>query len=302
MCLKKIGVFIDGNYLYHVSNYYFFAHSRKTRISISGIQNFICQKAAELEKGNLNSYRITDSHYFRGRISADAAQKKDILYSERAFDDILMREGIKTHYLPIGPHGGEKGVDVSLALEAFEITSIKNFDIVALVASDGDYIPLVRKLQSLGARVMLLGWSFQYTDDEGGIRNTGTSQRLLREVAYPLVMSDIVDKERGSHIEELFVTSQSFSTPPNLPPAQNAVSEPDEDSVFYGTVAELKQSFGFIESPEGHLFFSFFELNVPQDKIKINDRVSFIIGKNDKGICAKDVRLEEPVAYLGPGQ
>ena len=47
-------------------------------------------------------------------------------------------------------HGMEKGVDVSLALETLELAIFKQFNILVLIASDGDYVPLVRKLMQWG--------------------------------------------------------------------------------------------------------------------------------------------------------
>ena len=39
--LLRIGVFYDGTYFSHVSNYYLYQHERKSRLSISGIHEFI---------------------------------------------------------------------------------------------------------------------------------------------------------------------------------------------------------------------------------------------------------------------
>ena len=39
--LKRIGVFYDGNYFHHVSNFYAYYHPRQCRISISGLHEFI---------------------------------------------------------------------------------------------------------------------------------------------------------------------------------------------------------------------------------------------------------------------
>ena len=38
--LLRIGVFYDGQYFYHVSNYYAYQHERKSRISISGLHKY----------------------------------------------------------------------------------------------------------------------------------------------------------------------------------------------------------------------------------------------------------------------
>ena len=42
----KIGIFYDGNFFLHVSNYYQYYHARKSRISISGLHDFIRHRVA----------------------------------------------------------------------------------------------------------------------------------------------------------------------------------------------------------------------------------------------------------------
>ncbi len=54
----------------------------------------------------------------------------------------------------------EKGLDVWFALETYEMTLLKRYDVTVLVACDRDYLPLVRKLNALGGAVMVLGWDF----------------------------------------------------------------------------------------------------------------------------------------------
>ena len=125
---------------------------------------------------------ITDI-YFRGRLTAAEANLRHLLFSERNFDDVLTREGVVAHFLPVS-HGSEKGANISLALEAYEQMVHIGFDVVVLVACDGDYVPLVRKLNSLGARVMVIGWEYSYEDDNGGHRQTMTSGRLMAEATY----------------------------------------------------------------------------------------------------------------------
>ena len=207
--LMRIGIFYDGNYFYHVSNYYCYAHPRRARLSIPGIHEFIKKMVSEKEHVDERLCQIVDCHYFRGRLPAMEANARRILLNERIFDDILMREGVVTHYLPMS-HGMEKGVDVSLALETLELAIFKQFNILVLIASDGDYVPLVRKLNSLGTRVMVLAWNFEYMDDNGNLRYTGTSQKLLSEVSYPLIMDQIIDGKiriDRINVDSLFVPS-----------------------------------------------------------------------------------------------
>lgn len=160
--LTRIGVFYDGNYFLHVSNYYNYSHERRSRISISGLHAFIRRQVAEEEGVNERLCQIVDAHYFRGRLNAhEANQRGNQLFYDRLFDDILMSEGVVTHYLPVKTYQGyrqEKGIDVWLALEAFELAQYKKFDVVVLITSDGDYVPLIRKLNTLGSRIMVLSW------------------------------------------------------------------------------------------------------------------------------------------------
>lgn len=118
--LTRIGVFYDGNYFFHVSNYYRYHHAQHARISIKGLHDFIRHEVAEKEQTDVRYCQIVDAHYFRGRLSATDAQEKDKLYGERVFEDVLINEGVTTHFLPLSPQG-EKGIDVWLALEAFEL-------------------------------------------------------------------------------------------------------------------------------------------------------------------------------------
>src|SRR5690606_35953806 len=159
--LRRIGIFYDGTYFARVSNYYMYQHERQARISIEGLHNFVRERVSEIESVDKRFCQVVDAHYFRGRLSAKQAQENDSLYRERQFDDVLIREGVTMHLLPLSMHAGdmqEKGVDVWFALESYELATLKRFDISVLITGDGDFVPLVRKLNTLGTRVMLLAW------------------------------------------------------------------------------------------------------------------------------------------------
>ena len=191
--LIRIGVVYDGNFFLHVSNYYLYHHARGARISLDGLHAFVRSKVAELEGTESRLCPIVDAHYFRGRLPSKVVEERNRLLSERVFEDILIRQNITTHYLPIPEgRGSEKGIDVWLALETYELAVLKRFNVIVLIAGDGDFVPLVRKLNSLGTRVMLLGWDFRYQDENGDERETRTSQALQAESTYPLMMSSII--------------------------------------------------------------------------------------------------------------
>lgn len=329
--LLRIGIFYDGNYFYHVSNYYCYAHSRRSRLSLPGLHDFIKHLIAKNESISPKFCQIVDSHYFRGRLPAKEANERELLFNERMFDDILMREGVVTHYLPL-TRLGEKGVDVSLALEALELTIFKKFNVVVLIASDGDYLPLVRKLNSLGTRVMVLGWDFEYMDGNGNMRYTNTSVRLMNEVTYPVWMHSIIngtEKVYDLNIDSLFVPPSIHSAQKSEPVAQtqelqqpaaqqatpapaSMQDEPDIDdpqdeingNIIHpqtgsaarksGKIIQLKNGYGFISTDASakNLFFFWEDLeNTDFNELQVGDYLEYEPGINDRGECAKKIRL-----------
>lgn len=196
MGMLKIGVFYDGNYFLHVSNYYSHYSDVHRRLSLPGFHKFLCHAVARAEGVAEETCRVVTGHYFRGRLSAqDASHRCKQLYNDRVFDDVLMSVGVKTHYLPLRTRMGrkeEKGIDVWLALEAYERALHYHLDVVVLVSSDGEYVPLIRKLHTLGVRVLVLNWEFDYLDESGRQVSTRTSSDLLSEVTYALDADSLI--------------------------------------------------------------------------------------------------------------
>jgi uncharacterized LabA/DUF88 family protein len=217
--IVRIAVFYDGGYLYHVSNYYRFNHQRQARLHLGGFHRFIQHRVATFEQSDTRLCQIVEAHYFRGRFSvADIENKAERdndedfvvkpLKNDRLFDDVLMRANIATHFFGVDTRrepAREVGIDVWLALEAYDLAVHKKFDVLALVACDSDYVPLVRKLNSIGTRVVLLAWDFRTDRSE-----TRTSQALINECSYPIMMHEEIDnraRQRDPVIEGLFVDS-----------------------------------------------------------------------------------------------
>lgn len=307
--LTRIGVFYDGNYFLHVSNYYTYQHARHARLSVSGLHQFIRQSVATEEATDPRTCHIVDAHYFRGRLSAAEAQRANKLFADRQFDDILMKESVVTHYLPIKqkPTGRvEKGIDVWYALECYELAILKKFDVVCLIASDGDYVPLIRKLNTLGIRVMLLSWDFEFTDDAGQPRATRTSQDLLEEVTYPIAMHEVIDnrlRRNDALINDLFVKTEPIVAPLAARPAtalngqhEGAEEEDpdsdDQDQVYESVVKFLKSGYGFIAYPPNNLFFHQTDMvNADFNLLREGDAVQFNKVKIDEErTVAKNVR------------
>lgn len=308
--LIRIGVFYDGNYFLHVSNYYAYNHPRQSRVSIRGLHEFIRHQVAEEEAAEARHCQIVDSHFFRGRLPAQEAQQRgNLLYYERVFDDILMWEGVVTHYLPVRTSGGrreEKGIDVWMALESYELTLLKKLDVVVLITSDGDYVPLVRKLNTLGTRVMVLAWDFEFVDNDGNRVVTRTSQELIEEVTYPVSMHELLEtrsRRNDMLIQNLFVLRdlQSKPGPTNFAPSPSSLGRDgeggDDDSISEETydseISTLKNGYGFIKYDPNNLFFHHTDLVDSEfAELREGDAVEFNLGLNSEGEpVAKNVRL-----------
>jgi cold shock CspA family protein/uncharacterized LabA/DUF88 family protein len=279
--LIRIGIFYDGYYFFKVSNYYKYEHHRKSRISISGLHDFIRHEVAAItHTEDIRRCQIIDAHYFKGRSSAKEMGEK--VQSERIFEDILMRENIVTHYLPLRYNDNtwqEKGIDVWLALEAYELTIYKSFDIVVLVAGDGDYVPLVRKLNTLGTQVMLISWDYKYYNENGTLAETRTSRQLLEEVLYPLVMHERIDANPKSEIiNNLFVPDRKeivTESIGNIIAGKPGVIKKTEG--LESTICSIRDGFGFIrDDNSNNVFFHFSTLtNKDFDELKVGMKVSY---------------------------
>jgi uncharacterized LabA/DUF88 family protein/cold shock CspA family protein len=292
----RVGVFYDGNFLLHASNYYNYIHTQKSRLSINGLHSFIRRRVAQEEGIEAKWSQIVEAHYFRGRINAtEASQRGNQLYNDRVFEDIMMAEGIQTHYLPLRNFGGrkeERGIDVWLSLDVFQLALTDKIDVAVLIVSDTDYVPLLRKLTSLGVRVMLLSWEFEYTNDDGVKVVTKTSHELLQLATYPIAMHDEIDKglrKRDPEVVSLFVDGDTSRDEmlPDVAPGEVQRSQ----------ILSIKNGFGFVKYPNNNLFFH--QLDVIGDFFDLapGDDVEFTIDKNQmKQDVAKNVRKIDPNA------
>ncbi len=292
--LTSIVVFYDGMHFKHVSDYYNYFHHRRARINISGLHKFVCELVAEREGVNPKFCRIVDAHYFRGRISALEAEEQNLLLNERKFEDVLISEGVTAHFLPLRPSSGEKGIDVWLSLEAFDLAISKRYDICVLITGDADYLPLVRKLNTLGIRVMLLAWDIEYVDRRANRKSTKTSQDLIDAVTYPVLMDKIIDDLSRQHdkgLDDLF-----------LKPSVTVSSYPDKDYDkeyrLQGKIINLQGGYGFIKPnwKDGNntFFHHSVVVNGEFNDLQVDDQVEYILStdppEEGKGPPAIEVR------------
>lgn len=298
--LCRIAVFYDGTYFFKVSNYYLYQHDRRARLSFKGLHEFIADAVAKNEGMDKRHCQIVDAAYFRGRLSAQQAQDQDKLYSDRIFEDVLMRANVTMfqRHLRTRQDGGfeEKGIDVWLALEAYEMASLKRYDVCVLVTGDGDFVPLVNKLNTLGSRVMLIGWDFSYERDSRTYI-THAATELIDRVNYPIMMDTEIDareRRKDPLIDGLFMEKSAVSVTPDKSSQTATATDGGEKN---GAVLKFdsEKGFGFIKPAGGgeNFFFHIKDMDgIDQDEICPGLKVIFLAGRNDKGLAAHNVRKD----------
>ena len=185
---RSIGVFIDGGYYAKINE----GFRGMAEVNLKALLSFIPKKIAELEGIDRKKLYITESHYYRGRYRVSDASDRNLLYSERKFEDMLIENDVIFHYkhLRENPQGGviEKGVDTWFALDTYEMTLFRNFDYVVLISGDADHEMLARKLKALKTHVVLLTWD---------PANTGSTSRFLKEeVCTHIDMNRLISEDK----------------------------------------------------------------------------------------------------------
>jgi uncharacterized LabA/DUF88 family protein len=151
-------------------------------------------------------------------VSTDAS-KEGQLEKDRDFELALLDAGIVPHYLPTretpkkpdDPESGfvisQKGVDVNIALDCLDIGHANRYDVAALFTGDEDFVPLVRKVTSLGKRVLIAGYEIEpWLGDDGNSHRGSFVSRKLKEVAsYTLNFNHLVkDSDWKNDVRALF--------------------------------------------------------------------------------------------------
>lgn len=291
--LVRVAVYIDGGYFQAVSDFHRYAHDRAARLSIEGVLAFVRSRLAAEENVQPRRVKIVDAHYFRSRLSFDTVLERNKLEHERRFEDVLIRAGVTAHHMLRTSGFDEKGIEVWLALEAFDLAAARNHDVVVLLVSDGDYVPLVRKLSKLGVRVMVLAWDFRYVDDTGYERETRTSQALLGEATYVVRMNELIDSApRGTDpvIDGIFhVPKAPLSAPVVNPEEIQSLT----GSRRAGTINTLRDGYGFItdaEDPTKSWFFHYSGvIEVSFDELRKGEPVEFELVEGPRGLQATGI-------------
>lgn len=184
--INSIGLFIDGQYYYLLDKAVQEKHNRQ--VKLRGLMDYIQKSIAARYSLDESSCIVTETHFFRGRMSAKDAEERDLLLKERMFEDRLIANDVVLHYKPVyflpngTPH--EKAVDVWFALEAYELALFRDFDFIVMITGDADYEMLARKIKSLKKPAILLSWHYDEQDP--------TAKDLKDEISFPININEML--------------------------------------------------------------------------------------------------------------
>lgn len=190
----SIGIFIDGGYYAKIDEG--LKRDLSLQVNLGNLFTYIRQQISTKYRIDLEDCQITESHYFRGRYRVQDANNKHLLFSERKFEDTLIENDVVFHYKhlrEVKKNGEitiiEKGIDTWYALETFELTLLRQFEVVVLITGDADHEMIARKLKALKSRVLLLTWNMG--------KQSSTSPFLKEEVNWHIELSNECAKDKA---------------------------------------------------------------------------------------------------------
>lgn len=292
MSLTRVGIFIDGGYLVTVSNYYAYNHPRGARIALQGIMDFACTFVADRMATRRELCQVAAAHYYRGRLAASVAAQRDVVEKERFFDDMLSKLGITPHYLPL-VRDAEKGIDVWFALDVYDMAIRDAYDIAVLITGDGDFVPLIQKLNERGVPSIVMAWEINdHTDWLGNTQGCQVSRVLAEKATFYTPMHRVIDDPEHVYAglaDTLFVPKNGEMPAPTKRTLDPVMAT--GDGRLTGAIYSLHPTYGFIAPDDGgdNIFFHASESHF--ENLRNGDRVEFSMGSNTQGICARKIRV-----------
>ena len=189
----SIGVFIDGGYYAKIDEA--LKKNLTLQLNLSSLLAYLRGQVSAKYQVPYEDCQITENHYFRGRYRVHDANNKHLLYSERKFEDALIENDVIFHYKhlrEVKKDGEvtivEKGIDTWYALETYELTLLRKFEVVVLITGDADHEMIARKLKALKSRVLLLTWNMG--------EQSSTSRYLKEEANWHIELGDECAKDK----------------------------------------------------------------------------------------------------------
>lgn len=189
----SIGVFIDGGYYAKIDEG--LKKNLSLQVNLTSLLAYLRRQVSAKYQVPYEDCQITENHYFRGRYRVYDANNKHLLYSERKFEDALIENDVIFHYKHLREVKKgtevtivEKGIDTWYALETYELTLLRKFEVVVLITGDADHEMIARKLKALKSRVLLLTWNMS--------EQSSTSRFLKEEANWHIELGDECAKDK----------------------------------------------------------------------------------------------------------
>ena len=189
----SIGVFIDGGYYAKIDEG--LKKNLSLQVNLGSLLAYLRRQVSAKYQVPYEDCQITENHYFRGRYRVYDANNKHLLYSERKFEDALIENDVIFHYKHLREVKKgtevtivEKGIDTWYALETYELTLLRKFEVVVLITGDADHEMIARKLKALKSRVLLLTWNMS--------EQSSTSRFLKEEANWHIELGEECAKDK----------------------------------------------------------------------------------------------------------
>ena len=189
----SIGVFIDGGYYAKIDEG--LKKNLSLQVNLGSLLAYLRRQVSAKYQVPYEDCQITENHYFRGRYRVYDANNKHLLYSERKFEGALIENDVIFHYKHLREVKKgtevtivEKGIDTWYALETYELTLLRKFEVVVLITGDADHEMIARKLKALKSRVLLLTWNMS--------EQSSTSRFLKEEANWHIELGDECAKDK----------------------------------------------------------------------------------------------------------
>ena len=189
----SIGVFIDGGYYAKIDEG--LKKNLSLQVNLSSLLAYLRRQVSAKYQVPYEDCQITENHYFRGRYRVYDANNKHLLYSARKFEDALIENDVIFHYKHLREVKKgtevtivEKGIDTWYALETYELTLLRKFEVVVLITGDADHEMIARKLKALKSRVLLLTWNMS--------EQSSTSRFLKEEANWHIELGEECAKDK----------------------------------------------------------------------------------------------------------
>ena len=165
MTINKIGIYFDSNYFYKIYEHY--QNRRNEKIDIKNLVPFIIKK---LEYYHFGKKKSESSVVSELRFYID--NNEDAPHVKKVIEEGLEGTELKGEIYHFTSY---QGVDVRFALDAYKSAKADNYDVLALICGDSDFVPLAWYVKKeIEKDVCLFYWD---------IGNTKTSKALIEVVS-----------------------------------------------------------------------------------------------------------------------